>query len=77
MTNKQLAQAWAKQSKPSGKASNGTFHFTGTTLYSYRTPVAWIEGGKARITATRYSHTTSRHCTLARQAARAAGLIID
>lgn len=69
MNNKQVAQAWAKQSQASAKGSN--FYFNGPRLYSYGPHflVAEIrQDGRAWFNPDRYSQSTTRHQSLARQA---------
>lgn len=63
MTNLQVAKAWATQSKPEGRTSNGNMSFAGATLYSYSTPIGHIAKGANGqpvflITAHTYSVTT-------------------
>lgn len=61
MTNKELAQAWVQQEQPRGMNGNKTFSFEGPTLYSYSTPIAWIDPEKHFVffSSTSYSTTTS------------------
>jgi hypothetical protein len=74
MNNKQTAKAWATQSKKSGKGNN--FFFKGAVLYSYgyHFEVAVIQDGKAYFNTAKYSRSTTRHQSIARQAAIRAGL---
>ena len=77
MSNKTLAKLWATQARESGKGSN--FFFEGTKLYSYgyHFLVAEIVDGKAVFNPARYSQSTTRHQSLALQAASAAGRLAD
>lgn len=62
--NAMVAHVWAQQNQETGRSNNGNFHFTGDTIYSYRTPIACfaetVTGKKvALVTSNRYSVTTS------------------
>ena len=76
MSNKLTARKWARQDGKSGKGSN--FFFEGASLFSYgyHFKVAQIIDGKAHFNPAKYSKSTSRHQSLARQAAWEAGLEI-
>lgn len=74
MNRKQLAEMFAAQSKPTGKASSLSFH--GNTLFSYSTSIAVIHGRHAILATRRYSVTTSSHQWAARRALLAAGLTV-
>lgn len=56
--NDQLAHIWAQQTKSEGKNGNGSFHFSGRSLYSYRTEIARFIEGRVVYTRHKYSVTT-------------------
>lgn len=76
MNNKQVAQAWASQSKPAGKGNN--LFFEGRKLYSYGYHYLLAElsedGKVARFNPSRFSQTTTRHRGIALAACRVAGI---
>lgn len=76
MDNKQLAAAWASRRPGKYKSGNGTMIVEDGCLYSYGKHylVGVIVNNLAIINLSKVSHTTGRHCSLARQAAAAAGL---
>lgn len=75
MTNRQLIEQWCDHlcgsATPSnGKNSNGSLFYEWDTLYSYgyHFPIARFQGGRCVLFNTsKYSHTTSRHQSLARE----------
>lgn len=60
-----VAHLWANQSKPSARSNTGNFWFEGPTIYSYRTPIAYLVLGEDGVptaclrTSRTYSPTTS------------------
>lgn len=75
MNNLEVARAWASQSKPCGRSSNGNFHFSGDTLYSYSTPIAKLHTVNGKRVALHWAHeysitTTSKHRTAMLRAVR-------
>ena len=81
-SNKAVAQAWATKSSGYGhtaKNSGGQtpLFFNEDVVYSYGTHFPIARHGKGKtvyITTRRISRTTSRHISIVRQAAEAAGL---
>lgn len=71
MNNREVARTWANQSKPKGRSSNGNFYFEGPVLYSYgpHYVAGLILNGFTFVNDDRYSATTGRHVSMARQAA--------
>lgn len=72
--NPMVAHIWAAQRQPHGRSSNGNISFSGSTLYSYATPIARLvrsaDGSTvALLDRASYSVTTSRHQQYARSAA--------
>lgn len=73
-SNRQTAHVWAQQNQPTGRNASGSISFDGPTLYSYRTPIAYIPDGAqyglvALLTSETYSTTTStKHMPAARSA---------
>lgn len=58
--NSQLVHIWAQQNQDSGKNGRGdSLHFSGRSLYSYRTEIARFIEGRAVYSMARYSATTS------------------
>ena len=63
--NGQLAHVWAQQSQDSGKNQNGSFFFTGSTIYSYGShfPIAkFVADNTVLFTTESYGITTAKHC---------------
>lgn len=73
-TNSMVAHVWAQQNQPRGRNAESSMSFEGPTLYSYRTPIAYIPDGAqfglvALLTSGTYSATTSsKHMPAARSA---------
>ncbi len=65
MTNRELAQAFAKGAT-SGRNSNDTIFIDGNVIYSYgrHWPIALRQGNRAFINNDRYGMTTSKHTGL-------------
>ena len=64
LSNDMVIHVWAAQSQDEARTSNGNLSFTGSVLYSYRTPIANIVPGAdgqpvALVTCETYSVTTS------------------
>ena len=62
--NSMVAHVWANQSQESARSHNGNFHFAGSIIYSYQTPIArlWVtvDGRRvALVDSASYSMTTS------------------
>lgn len=58
--NRQLVHVWAQQNKDSGRNGRGdSLHFSGRSLFSYRTEIARFIDGRAVYTTHRYSVTTT------------------
>lgn len=61
--NANVAHVWAQQNQSEGRSNNGNFWFSGSVLYSYRTPIArMFHVGDLRvalITTEHYSRTTT------------------
>lgn len=58
--NSDLVHAWAQQNKETGRNGRGdSLHFSGRSLYSYRTEIARFIDGRAVYTSHTYSVTTS------------------
>lgn len=76
MNNITVAHLWATQARPSARGSH--FYFRGPNIYSYggHFLVATIKGKEAHFNPRRYSSSTSRHQSIARNAAEQAGLTI-
>lgn len=77
MNRTQVAEAFASQSKPRGRAS--ALYFDGPVAFSYgeHFPLAVITGPKAAtVNASKYSSTTSRHQGMIRRALAAEGFTI-
>jgi hypothetical protein len=68
-----VAHLWAHQTQESARSGNGNIWFAGTTLYSYRTPIANFvttpRGERvALVSSNGYSPTTGQHIGYARGA---------
>ena len=77
MNRTQVADAFASQSKPRGRAS--ALYFDGPVAFSYgeHFPLAVITGPKAAtVNSSKYSSTTSRHQGMIRRALAAEGFTI-
>jgi hypothetical protein len=75
VSNSMVAHLWAHQSQDTARSGNGNIWFEGTTLYSYRTPIAnFVVSPKGKhvalISSQGYSPTTGGHL---RDASRALG----
>lgn len=72
--NSMVSHVWAQQNQPRGRNAGSSMSFDGPTLYSYRTPIAYIPDGAqfglvALLTSETYSATTSsKHMPAARSA---------
>ena len=69
-SNGMLAHVWAQQEQSHGRSGNGNFRFDGSTLYSYREPIARFTisaDGRSvvLITSETFSVTTSAHTSRA------------
>lgn len=73
-SNSMVAHVWAQQNQQRGHNAGSSMSFDGPTLYSYRTPIAYIPDGAqfglvALLTSETYSATTSsKHMPAARSA---------
>ena len=80
--NHMLAHVWAQRSQAYGKTSNGNFYFDAGTLYSYGSHFKVAKfvstrgdtGQAVLFNNRRYSMSTGRHQSLARNAVRGLGL---
>lgn len=66
VSNSMVAHLWAHQSQDTARSGNGNIWFEGTTLYSYRTPIANFvttsHGERIALISSRgYSPTTGSH----------------
>lgn len=80
MTNTQVYEAWAKQSKESARNPRRSCSFEGAVAYSYRAPIAQLltrNGTTVAILSRKwYSVTTGKHQSLVWSSAYRAGLTI-
>jgi len=67
-SNAELAHVWAHQGQEYGRNARESLHFSGPELFSYRTLIGMLHGGRAYLTDTTYSITTTSHMGDSRQA---------